>query len=391
MLDQSVASLAGCEHAYIAYHAAKDDQEKLQDAVHRALAEIDALDASLTADIRDLVPQLHALDNQITLLTEPVRSTHALLIAQYEKVKSKVKNAFDLSVPQIVNALTTFAFAPNKGMGAIQLGHLAYQGYSSVPNLGGEPVRKEHIIGKLDRTEASVKGIKSALSKDKLDGSFELDDPFGTRLLATQDEITTFMAEYAESSFADTIEEMKSKFDDYVKAIVARNSAVLKYNIVINLLVEKAAKKDENAAKRQKLTGRIIKKTDPDLPEIADYIEAMYNSSRAAVLKQLNFLVRSLNFRMLQELDIYSVAFGDGTDTDRVPLTMTSVVLETARTRVEQRFSQAMERWGSQPSKFPPEFDLSQGKVHQLEESEWRMLISDPWTVSEAYTITHVS
>ena len=79
--------------------------------------------------------------------------THAALDAKFKELKDKIKNTFSLSVPQLVNALTMCAFAPNKFMGGLQLANFGYQVHTSIPDMDGVPVRKEKIIGKLDRTE----------------------------------------------------------------------------------------------------------------------------------------------------------------------------------------------------------------------------------------------
>ena len=345
------------------------------------MAEIDAVNTSLTADRTELIEKLQKLVNDIDLATFPCSGKSAALLALYEKLKDRIKNAVEFSVPQLVNAMTSFAFAPNKFMGGLQLANFGYQVHTSIPDMDGVPVRKDKIIGKLDRTEVSVKAIKNAVSKDKLDGSFTLDDPYGTKLLATEEEIMLFLEDYADRSFVDVIQDMKEKFDDYCKAIIARNTAVLEYNVVLKLILDKSEQIAENNNKRQNLKGRLIGVHDPDLPEITDYIESLYNASRASVMKQLNFLVRSLNFRMLQENDIFSIAFGTGANTDSVPLTMTSVVLQTARARVQEKFGQAVERWGSEPSKFPVNFDRSRGKVVELDEFRVKTLIEQPYRV----------
>lgn len=229
-LDTAIVDLQAFEQAYTAYSTALKKQEALQDAVGRALYQTDAMIASIMADMKDLTASLFKADNQVQLLTQPVLDAQRALMKAYKDLEDKINDSFGLSVPQLVNALTSIAFAPTKGMGSLQIANLAYEGFNTVPDLHETPVNKRILIGQLKQSAATVDGIKATLSQSRLDGTFELDDPYGTRLLAIESDLMSFLSNYASSAFTKVMDRIKSKFDDYIQAVIGRNTQALRYS-----------------------------------------------------------------------------------------------------------------------------------------------------------------
>lgn len=155
----------------------------------------------------------------------------------------------------------------------------------------------------------------------QLDGEFILDDLFATQIIIAEKNMMSFLDSFVNTSLADVINEMKDKFDSFVKAILARNEEV-HYNILFKVTVQKLADKADYL-KKDDYQREKIEVTDPDLPAITAYMGDIYQSSRMRVMKLLDNLVRSLKFRMLAHEDIYNLAFLEGTKYDQVPLTLT--------------------------------------------------------------------
>lgn len=376
MLDNALADHAAFEKAYIAYHTALSKQEKLTDSVGLALQRMSQMMSSLEANIKDLAGRLQETGNRIVSLTDPVKNTHAELQKAFDRLKDQIKDDFELSVPQLVNALRSLAFSPTKGMAAVEGINLLYEGFTSVPDVEGRPANKDYLIRKIERGEATVKSIKDTLGKE-IDGEFKIDDPFGTRLMTAEDDMMSFLDAYATSSFIDVIDEIKDKFDAFVKAIVARNEQAILYNIQLKLYVSKIASKADYEKKAEDLKGKEIEIHDPNLPSITAYMGDIYQSSRARVMQILEFLVRSLNYRtLLADYDIFHLAF-EGSEPNKVPLTITSNVLLSGRSRIQNEFGKVVEIWGSEPARFPPNFDKPGGKRILLTESERSKLIKD--------------
>ncbi|KAM6497685.1 hypothetical protein JOM56_005633 [Amanita muscaria] len=373
MLDTALDDHAAFENAYIQYHKALSEQQKLTESIALALQQMSQLISSLKKDIDDLFERLHETEANISSLTEAVKVTHGVLMDTFEILKDKIKNTFELSVPQIVNALRSLAFSPTNGMAGLEGFNLLYEGYYSIPDVEGRPVNKNLIIGSIEHGEATVKNIKDTLGK-KLDGSFDLDDPYGTRLMTAEEDMMSFLEAYATSSFADVIDEIKEKFDEFVKATITRNEQVVLYNMQLKLGVSKIANKNDYEKKAKDLKGREIEAHDPDLQNITVYMGNIYQSSRARVMALLDNLVRSLNYRMLlTNYDIFRLAF-EG-EPNEVPLTITHNALRSGRSRIEYEFGRVVEIWGSEPAHFPNHFDDPMGKRIYLSKSELTSLI----------------
>jgi hypothetical protein len=374
-LDTALTDHAAFENAYIAYHAALSNKLKLKDSIGLALQQTSQMISRLEKDIDDLVKQLQEMENHIGSLAEPVKSTHATLQKAFDDLKNKIKNDFNLSVPQLMNALKFLAFSPTKLMGGVEGLNLAYEGLTSVPDLNGKPANKDLIIRKIQHGEATVKSIKDTF-KEKLDGEFKLEDSFGTKLMTAEEDMMKFLEAYANSSFADVIDKMKDKFDAFVKTIVAWNEQVVLYNIRLKLYVSKVNNMNDYKDKEKVLKGKDIDTNDPDLASITAFMGDIYQLSRARVMQLLDYLVRSLNFRMLTSYDIFHLAF-EGTESDKVPLTITSNVLRSGRSRIQDKFGKIVEIWGSEPARFPEKFDNSRGKRIYLSDNDRKRLIKD--------------
>ncbi|KAG6826788.1 hypothetical protein H0H92_014396 [Tricholoma furcatifolium] len=359
-LNRALEDHKAFELAYIDYHAALRKQEKLTEHVGLALQQTSQMIGDLIADINELVKRLQDTENLVISLTNPVESAHAVLLKKFEELKDRIKNDFELSVPQLMNALRSFAFSPTKSMAGVEGLNLLYEGLTSVPDIDGHPVNKDHIIGKIKRGEATVKSIKDILGRE-LDGEFKVDDPFGTRIMTAEEDMMSFLDAYANSSFADVIDEIKEAFDAFVKATVARNEQAVLYNIQLRLYVEKMASKKDYEDKKKDLQGKQIEITDPNLPAITAYMADIYQSSRSRVMQYLDYLVRSLNFRMLTAYDILHLAF-PGTEPDKVPLSITSDVLRSGRSHIQDAFAKEIELWGGPPQRFPSNFNNPVGK-----------------------------
>jgi len=332
--------------------------------------------SSLKIQIDDLVKKLLATESLVISLTEPVKNTHAVLLQTFEELQDRIRNDFELSLPQLMNALKSVAFSTT-GKFASEAINLVYEGFTSVPNINGTPANQNYLISKIKLGEATVKSFKTELGTE-LDGEFKLDDPFGTRLMVAEEDMMNFLEAYANSSFADVIEEMKTKFDAFVDAVVKRNEQAVLYNLQLKVYVGTVESKEEYEQKEKDLRGKQIEANDPDLPIITEYMGDIYQSSRARVMQLLDNLVRSLTFRMLKSYDIYELAF-QGTDSakDRVPLTITSDVLRSGRSRIQSEFGKQVEIWGSEPARFPPNFDNPRGKRIYLSDTDRDHLIKN--------------
>jgi hypothetical protein len=407
VLDNALDDLGAFEKAYIDYNKALSQQENLSDKVRQAYDKTANIVASLQADISDLKGRLQDLEIQINAQKPVVEDAHTQLIKAYKAEEDAIKTAFGLSVPQMsvafllpkfishmfaayiyrLNALTMVAFSPSKGMLGLQAATLLYQGFDTVPTIDGATVTKEYLFSQLGQSQATIAAVSDNLGKDKVTGEYQLDEAFAKRLVVERDRMMAQLNEFSQEALggvddADTRADLESKFNTFIDAVVARNNLIVSYNVTLKMILSKVAQIAAYKQVQSDLAGKEIKSNDPDLAQITDYVEKIYQASRSRVMKLLDVLLRSLNFRMLVHSDVYDYAFPgfdpDSADgLDAVPLSLTSTVLRNVRGNVEDKFATLIEEWGSEPAKFPNNFDNDIGKRFFLTDSQRQTLLAD--------------
>ncbi|GJJ13687.1 hypothetical protein Clacol_007943 [Clathrus columnatus] len=383
-LDRAMEDLTIFEKAYIEYNEALKAQEDLNDKLKIAYNNTANMISSLQADQHDLMLLIQDIYRDIIAATPVVENARKKLIQAYEAELKVIKSSFGLSVPQLINALTMIAFSPKSLMSGIQSADLIYQGFTTVPSIDGTSISKEYLAKEFLQSEGTIKNI-STLLKTKIDGTYQLDDPFATRLIVEKERIFSQLDQFSQEAFGgvndgETRKQLEEKFDALIKAMTKRNGSILEYNVTLRLLISKGEEEEAFKKKEIELIHRQVKHEDPDLPVVTSYVRAIYQASRTRVMKLIGMTLRSLDFRMVNTSDVYDYAFnGDPenpTEVDKVPLSLTSFVLRNIRSNIEDKFTQQIERWGSEPAKFPRNFDKDEGKRFRLSRSQLNLLVN---------------
>ncbi|GJJ09136.1 hypothetical protein Clacol_003358 [Clathrus columnatus] len=386
VLDKALNDLTIFEDAYIRYHDALETGQNLNDKLSIAYNNTSSIISSLIADQQDLKSIIQDLNRNIHLETPVVEKARKELMEAYEAEMGAIKKSFGLNVPQMVNALTMIAFSPAKFMSGLQISDLIYQGFTSIPTIDGASVTKDYLASQFRQSEAAISNISTLLEK-KINSTYELDDPFAARIIIEKEKILKQLNQFSQEAFGgvDDVETKKNlvkKFDALIGAVTKRNGFILDYNVSIKLLLSKTAEAMAYKEKEKELVKRHVELNDPDLPAITSYIGAIYQTSRSRVMKLINILLRSLNFRMVITSDVYNYTFqsddpSNPTDLDKVPLSLTSTVLRNVRSSIEDKFNQQVEHWGSEPARFPNNFDIDEGKQFHLSKYELEQLLDD--------------
>ncbi|KAG6379344.1 hypothetical protein JVT61DRAFT_11805 [Boletus reticuloceps] len=382
VLDEALTDLESFENAYIQYHAALDEQEDLNDKLELAYSKTSRITSSLDKDRGDIWSGLQDLNRAITDMTPVVEKAHKQLMEAYEKEKTKIRNAFGLSILQVINAFTSIAFAPNLESLVKRVGDVVLPGFTTVPNISGGTVTNEYLASQINESEATFAKISTEL-KQKIDGSYELDEAFTKRLIVEKEQMLSQLDNFSNAALTDlddeeTRRDLREKFDAYINEVTKRNDLIFQYNVNIKLLQQKTDEKLEYEQKKKELENRQVEHTDPDLPAITAYVESIYQSSRLRVTKLLEVLLRSLSFRMLRSRDIVAFAFdSEDPEPDTVPLSLTSTVLTAARSGIEDIFNNEVEEWGAEPIRFPGNFDRDTGKHYHLNKNEREQLFNN--------------
>lgn len=238
------------------------------------------------------------------------------------------------------------AFSPHWTMGGLQGLDLLYQGFTEVPTIDGRTANKEYLASKIKGGMNTIQQITAELRK-KIDGEYQLDEAFATRLVVERDQLLAQLDQFSKTAFGgvkdgDVRKELENAFQVLIDAITERNGLIIRYNATIKLILVKKDEQERYEVKERELSRRQVEENDPDLPIITRYVEAIYQASRARVMKLLDILLRSLNFRMVITSDVYDYIFGgsnpvDAVSLDKVPLSLTTTVLRDARDQVQVR------------------------------------------------------
>lgn len=109
-VDEALENLEAFENAYIAYHAALDDMQHINEKLSKVYSNTSRMVATLDADIKDLDLSAQDLNRQITSKTPVVEKARKELLRVYNKEIQAIKSAFGLSVPQM--QVSVFSFLP---------------------------------------------------------------------------------------------------------------------------------------------------------------------------------------------------------------------------------------------------------------------------------------
>ncbi|OJJ42655.1 hypothetical protein ASPZODRAFT_169945 [Penicilliopsis zonata CBS 506.65] len=387
VFDDAMGNLQALETAYINYHAALAKQQDLNEDLKAVYKNTTQMVEGLQKDIEDLQLMAQTLDGQITDLRVDVALARQSLLTAMNAELQAIKAAFGFTVLQLINVFTMVNMVPGSSkilMGLLEGGEVVYQGFTEIPTTDGTSIRKEYLASQFHRDVKTLEKLSVLLAKRK-NGDYELDEAFGVRVLADKDELNAQLDRFSTEAFggvhdAATRKAMNKAFDALLAVLDKRNMLIFKYNAALKLIVAKTAQQAAFQKQERDLSRRRIESNDPDLPIITTYVDAIYQAARARVMKLLDLLLRSLNFRMLIASDIYDYAF-EGSDPnhpgtlDKVPLALTTSLLHNMRSKVQARFSQSVEYWGSEPAKFPGNFDHDVGKKYALNKFQLKALL----------------
>lgn len=210
MMDDSLLQLAKVEEEYLTYLNEYEQKSKLDAHVATVAQQTDVAIKAIEADLE----KLNELITQKYIAITTSSRTDAIVRAQkdakraIEDFKDSVSGKFKISPKSFLSAMTNFAASPSAALGAASGASLLYEGFSSVPNIGGDPVPKALLIKQIKNGGANV----DALSKDLLevtqqaDGSLAENDEFSTKVLTTLENMETLIDEFADDTFGSTAE-----------------------------------------------------------------------------------------------------------------------------------------------------------------------------------------
>lgn len=359
LLDRQLGHLEVVESAYKAYYAAFEAQQTTLDQVRQARAQaraaIDDAQAQLT-----ILGQLTAQTARAIAVYAPQLATkkQALLDAM-KGLEDQINKKFDVSFDNILSALTTVAFAPNKFMVGVQLAGVLYKGAEEIPNDQGVDVNKKYLISGIRSSEATISSLTEGFAAQK-DGTLASDDPGAAKLVVARDQFEKLMEDMT-GKLSD-LKDVEKAFDDYIGAIVERNNQILRYNAILNTEWDKLALIRTYEAELEQFSDETLKTLRPDLPAVAGFVARLYHDARDRVLETLYSTSRAYRFWALSNRDPVQQTFASVAPPD-----IDTAMLRAVQVTLLGDLADALQALQRAPQSFPPEDSSGPGIVLALD------------------------
>ncbi|KAJ8482434.1 hypothetical protein ONZ45_g14951 [Pleurotus djamor] len=248
------------------------------------------------SDMAYYVQDLQTTQTLIAALTDPLPYRRIELLEAIKKAAEEINDTLSVTLANFVKVVTAIITAPGisgrviTGIGSILEG---------VDAISKTKIERKYILKKIEVITGDLKGIEHGLKVIE-DGTYQIDDPGATKLLMEEEKLMEIIEEYRNLLKAATVQHIKSKFDNYVKAVLIRNNALVHYNMDIVLYQE--AEADLSIQERQLaiLARTQLEKVDLELPSIAAYVEQSFFATTSQILRMVYRTQRALAFYALQ-------------------------------------------------------------------------------------------
>ena len=316
VLKDSLAVLQENERNYDAYRAAlqkaTDSAEELDLQARKVAALKDYLVGRLAKVNADRITTQADIDR----FAEKLTAAEARMKKELDTLKTEIDSQFGLSPATIINCFTQVAFlgAPFektmvKGqdgvkrssvgfsglhainsalLGSTQIAAAVNEGLTSVLSDSGEPVKKEHLIERLDAVDP---GKLEDHLKARQNGTYVVDD--GRKLTMMREDVEQLCSKFrSRLHAADLVHAIKA----YADLVEERGCHLQKFN---SLVVEALELSSEIRAAKSREAQALSLRTEAALnaaPEMTAMISDLYDRTRLQCLNELSLAYRALAF-----------------------------------------------------------------------------------------------
>ncbi|KAF5366537.1 hypothetical protein D9758_008961 [Tetrapyrgos nigripes] len=380
VLGNAIVVYTRLETSYIQYHAALDQQKEVNHEALQASSTIDSTLQKMKGEKSELVDQLNTLDKKVLSAGAALDLDHEALITAYEKVVDKIKESHGLTFKSVINALMKIAEKPKDPLEyGKQIFALENDWNNKVLNDSGVAVDKKLLLSKVNHS--SITGLDDFtgdLSPEEKNGEFKVDGNL-PGFLIEEAKLKEVLADYTQGALGEAGDELKKKFKEFTDAIVARNNDIVTYNALLTVVknnLDEASKLQE-----AKLTAQKIIIIGPDLQAMTDYMRMIYENARARVMRYLNIGQRALTFKILRSENLLKMYDGSGfngdIDQNDIPLSLTSDVLASIKSNLDDLLLRGEEEAGISPALFPGNWETGIGKRRYLSAEELQTFLQN--------------
>ena len=389
MINDALTELQSTEKIYLDYLNASEGKNKLDVFVTQASGQIET---TIQDSRRDLDQLSRLMTEKYKLISNNSRKeaiTAAKVKAEkaLKSLEGSISGHFEISPKSMLNGLVNFASGPSSALAAAQGASLLYEGFTSVPNISGDPISKDLLIKSLKKGGDNVGSLKQEmLSLDESsDGSLSVTNEFSTKVLTTLQNVENLIDEFADDTFGPSGGAAKTSLKEYSQLLVSRNNDMVEYNVMLKTAIAaqgEIAQMDKTRVqmKQERLNSEM--NTAEDLDYMTTMLEKMFDNHRARVMKLMSFLQRSLKYKTLSQVDFLDNAWNEESRSqpamEEAALSMTSQVLRGMKDRLFDQLFQVQEHRSSDKSLFPSNFESGGlGKIYHLSKGELATLLEN--------------
>jgi hypothetical protein len=354
-MDPIFSAFSDIETAYNTQLKKLDKTVDVVGQVKIARDQISGMQDTIMLDI----PQLEA---RLSMTARTIDGWQVLLPAKLSRLNAALdsfaadlKGYFNCDITTVLAGLGQVAFAPeSSAMWLTQGAQFVNSSISTVTDASGATVQKQYLLKQIKTVEATIDGLSEGF-QSATDGTLQLSDPGGAKLLAEEDKIKALIDELS-TKIPSAAKELGDAMDDYVDAVTSRNSQVLAYNASITLLVQEA----QNAANLKQRTGALddqsLALVESDAPDLTAFTAQAYYGARKQVIQYISMIAKAYRFWALEDRDLLREGLGSDP-----PPQIDKTLLSKVKGDVWSAYSAAI---GVQnPHSFPADPTTQQGEI----------------------------
>jgi hypothetical protein len=366
--DRAIKRLQSTEEKYLIFLKALREAKVAEENKKDALGQIEATQASISDNIKELRETLKDLKYRIrsNALKESIKSKSREIDYRISQLETSVLTNFSVSPNAIKNALISLAKEPSKETAGKEAAKLVWKGLSTVPNAEGEEVDKTLILDNLETVSGNLTEKFKDFSQEAPvsdDGSVQLDTKNSELLLANRDQIDKMCEDFIKEAFGDKAKKIRDMFREYATLITDRNANIVQYNMVLKNIYDARARSKSVTANDSALQRIKIDKPDTSqLQQVTDLFDDMYHQIRARVMKLISFYRRSIYFSTLVNPNMQDII---GMKNDAA-LALGHAQLSEMHEKLGAQLFQVREKKGSGAPRFPGNYENDEGKYVEL-------------------------